>query len=728
VKKKGPTLSMLVACLALLLSANPGAAQRSGHPVESRQGLQHDVSVVLKLIQVFVTDDQGNPVAGLGKSDFELFDDGERVKITEFENHVSATDTPKDPVAAEAQMRVNPKPSSTTAAPLMARKFIFLFDFAYNNPRGIVQAKAAARHFLETGLRPEDEAGVISVSMARGLAVHEYLTTRHDLVGKAVEAVSIKGAAGRADEIEEEYWRRQSEGNTNPVGRSPGGKSLFQLNAERQDSKAQASLILDLMTKLAGALRRVPGPKHILLFSTGLPESMLYGNRMNQHMVLLPGGRVLTVYDAGDSTLIRKNEIMLKEFAAANCSLYSFDTREAAMVQSLFTYDSQTLEEGHRNMFTQGGVSQNANQVFKDDKMTGQFPLRKAAGATGGEYFSNIRDYERSLARVQAMTDNYYVLGYQLDEQRDGRFHKIRVKVKTRGFTVRTQSGYYNPKPFRDYSDLEKRLHLVDLALSPAPDARIPVEPRMSSLVYTEGGESLVTLFTALSPEVMKSLVGRRVEFVSLIFDGQDKIARIDRAETIVSGDRDGQALHFTETTLGPGQYRCRLVLRDMESGESGVSSANLVIRERPALGLVVDTPLILADKKPSLYLGTAAGTRLAKWREHYGINAGRLSPIVGPSSEVLSTIFVALSCSCLGLSDPEVIFSCQLIDSRTGKEEPLPLLDEKTVAELDRIRKTLEFSTRDLRPGTYFFYVRVRDKASNAVAFAQTTLIIPSL
>ena len=718
-----PALSALGLLLVLFSLSGRGAAHPFGQATRSPASLQHDVSVVLKLIRVFVTDDKGNPVAGLAKSDFELFDDGARVEITDFENHVSDADAPKGDAASDAPGSDRPNPASAASDPLMARKFILLFDFAYNNPRGIVQAKAAARHFLETALRPEDEAGVISLSMSRGLAVHETLTTRHDLVGKAVEAVNVKAAAGRADEIEEEYWRRQGEGSANPRG----GKSLFQLNAERQDSKAQASLFLDMMIELAGALRHVAGPKEILLFSTGLPESLIYGNRMNQYMVFESGGRVRTVYDPGDSILIRKNESMLKEFAAAGCSLFSFDTREAAMIPSLFNYDSQTLEEGNRNMFTAQGAAQNATQVFKDDKLTGLFALRKAAGATGGEYFPNIKEYESSLARVRAMTDNYYVLGYRLSERQDGRFHKIRVRVKAKGYTVRTQTGYYNPKPFKDYSDLEKRLHLVDLALSQAPAARIPIEPRISGLVYTENENSLVTLFTKVPPEVMLSILGRRIEFVSLIFDGQDKIAWTDRVEKVSSEKRDRQALHITEAKLGPGPYRCRLILRDMESGESGISSLDLTVKDRPAFGLAVDTPLIFVDNEPPLFIGTGDGNQPAKWREHYGMDSEGLSPVVGPLPGGLSAIGVAFACSYWDLVNPDLVFSYQLIDSSTGKEAPFPLLSEKTAAEQSRIRKVLDFSANDLRPGTYFFYVRARDKASNSVAFAQTTLIIQS-
>jgi len=38
----------------------------------------------------------------------------------------------------------------------------------------------------------------------------------------------------------------------------------------------------------------------------------------------------------------------------------------------------------------------------------------------------------------------------------DGRFHEVRVEVKRPGCQVRAQSGYFNLKPFHDYTDLEK--------------------------------------------------------------------------------------------------------------------------------------------------------------------------------------------------------------------------------------------------------------------------------
>ena len=52
------------------------------------QDIQHEVTVTLKLIQVFVTDKDGMPFKGLNADDFSLFVDGkqssENVTTTEF--------------------------------------------------------------------------------------------------------------------------------------------------------------------------------------------------------------------------------------------------------------------------------------------------------------------------------------------------------------------------------------------------------------------------------------------------------------------------------------------------------------------------------------------------------------------------------------------------------------------------------------------------------------------
>ena len=117
----------------------------------------------------------------------------------------------------------------------------------------------------------------------------------------------------------------------------------------------------------------------------------------------------------------------------------------------------------------------------------------------------------------------------------------------------------------------------------------------------------------------MRSLVGRRIEFVSLVFDGQDKIAWTDRVEVVIAEGQDRMAFHVAEMPLAPGRYRGRLVVRDMDSGESGVSMADLVVKNSASSGLTVDTPLILADGEPPSYWGRAEERGLRNGRSVMG-------------------------------------------------------------------------------------------------------------
>jgi len=79
---------IVLAFIALGLVASAGIYSSPQDAVRPQKPLQHEVSVTLKLIQVFVTDKTGKPVLDLTKDDFILYDDGRPQKLTEFEKHV----------------------------------------------------------------------------------------------------------------------------------------------------------------------------------------------------------------------------------------------------------------------------------------------------------------------------------------------------------------------------------------------------------------------------------------------------------------------------------------------------------------------------------------------------------------------------------------------------------------------------------------------------------------
>jgi hypothetical protein len=101
--------------------------------------------------------------------------------------------------------------------------------------------------------------------------------------------------------------------------------------------------------------------------------------------------------------------------------------------------------------------------------------LQQMTSATGGKYFGNISSYEKHIEKIQDLTGCYYILGYYVDDNWDGAYHKIKVEVARPELEVHAQKGYFNPKPFKEYNSVEKMLHLVDLALSEEPLFQTPV-------------------------------------------------------------------------------------------------------------------------------------------------------------------------------------------------------------------------------------------------------------
>jgi hypothetical protein len=121
---KKSLLGLLVFFFAIA-GSYPGLDRAVQEAQQQQTQLRHEVKVMLKLIQVYVTDNKGKPVLDLTKDDFLLL----------------------------------------------------FFDFAFNNAIGIEKSRKAALRFIETQLRSTDEVGLISYSAMKSLKLHEYLTT-----------------------------------------------------------------------------------------------------------------------------------------------------------------------------------------------------------------------------------------------------------------------------------------------------------------------------------------------------------------------------------------------------------------------------------------------------------------------------------------------------------------------------------------------------------------------
>jgi VWFA-related protein len=668
------------------------------------QVLQHDVSVTLKLIQVYVTDKDGRPVRDLTKEDFTVFDEGKPVVITEFEKYDFLTQGS----GAEERAPVEPATTAPAPPPGLNRRFIIFLDFAYNNQKGAAATIKTALHFLDTGMLPDDEVALVSYSAMKGLKVHEYLTRDHAKVRRAVAELSAKEIAGRAEEIEQLYWKAAQDGLDNLAA-----PARYNLNWRRQEAKSQANNYFSAFTSLAKAMRLVEGQKNVLFFSTGMPYSLIYGSEAGspsagKGTILSKSG---STFDMGDPILLPLAEGLLKELSASNCSVFSFDTRESAKIPSLFAYEEMRNVTEGGSAFSAAGVFQSKTDLLRDDRTTGQDSLRRLSKQTGGQYFSNISLYEQNLGTVQNITGTYYVLGYSISAPRDGEFHKIKVGVTRKGCQVQTQAGYFNPKPFRDYTDLEKQIQLFDLALNERSEGRARKEFGVTALTYDAGNGPRLRLVSRIPRETVASFEGGPVEFVALNFDDEGTPVSLERKTADLAGLEGQEVLFTSETTPQPGRYKCRVIIRDLKSGDSAVASAEANVAKPAENGLSLCAPLLLfsGDAPVCLEAGRKALLESPAWKDVYPYDEKSLVPAAGeiPRAACKAVVVVPYTAA---LGPLNVAFSARLIGMADG-QSTLVELTELGRSQFGTVTTArFDFPLDTVPPGRYQLYVYAVD------------------
>jgi VWFA-related protein len=653
-------LGILIGCAFLSLGVSSAGPVLPCQEKQAKRPLQYEVSVTLKLIQVYVTDKSGKPVTDLTPADFELSDNGKRQTITEFEKHLLTL--PEGRVEVPAAM-----PSSSK----MNRKFFFFFDFVFNNMRGLERAKKAALHFIETELHPDDEVGVLSYSIYKGLTLHEYLTTSHQKVREVIEGFGSKDVLGRANNVEVEYWGalQSVTGDisvSNPSvpspaagrdGFTPDKLKLQDATIDRMIYQLHARNFTSKLRDLAAGLRYVPGNKYLILFSSGIASSIFQGAPVvmdkGKIEAAIPGSRGATMYNVDSLEAAaweeKKYENMAKELAEANTMVFSLNTE---------------------NM----GETSQANKA-----MLGDYALKKISKISGGEYFSNIDNYEKNLSEIQNLTSSYYVLGYYIEDRWDGKYHKIKVTAKRPGCEVHAQGGYFNPKPFNKYTDLEKTLNLIDLALSDNPLIQEPAHFPVISFSCPDKSENLLLLVSDLPVQEFSGRTSDQVEAITLVFDRQKNIADFKRAVVNLSGPDRKKICHYTLSILPPGEYECRIVLRNLKTGQAALAKCAATIRAPADPSFLLFPPLLLDADSNTYFLGVSKTRRLeaggspSSLMSVYPFAFDTYAPLTGPlgaGTQVISAL-VRYSAA-LGL-EPELKLTGVLKNQTSGQENLLP-------------------------------------------------------
>ena len=211
-------------------------------------------------VDVAVTDDRGNPVHGLTRDDFTIFEDGQPMKANSFAEHRSDWDQPTEPIAVKETLPPNTF-SNVDPTPSDAPINILLFD----SSNGLSLAVQGQMLDYVNRVAPGTRLAVLRLTYH--LSILQGITTDRELVRTAIASEKlIPGDFGLADGdhlTKPPFERAASVSETAEWEGAPPPED------ELSSMSMRAEYDVNVMKMLARYLSGMPGARTL----SGLPDS-----------------------------------------------------------------------------------------------------------------------------------------------------------------------------------------------------------------------------------------------------------------------------------------------------------------------------------------------------------------------------------------------------------------------------------------------------------------------
>ncbi|HEY3570607.1 MAG TPA: VWA domain-containing protein [Thermoanaerobaculia bacterium] len=547
-------------------------------PARAEQRFSQSTDVVVVEVPVQVLRD-GKPVRGLTAGDFEVYEGRSRQPVTGFET----LDLTTAPTTPEAARRV----------PMSARRrFVLMFDLGFSSPAQMARAREAAKSLLHGSFHPTDLVAIAAYIPAVGPKLLLGFTPDHKLVESAIDHLSpvqmfshgyrlaadplelAEIAASLADGDSAGYKGKRGDSDKNADANFSAGSGFTDhLNpvssVERSDREAQAREITQFTKALgvfADTMASVHGRKYVLLLSPGFESSILTGTSdddkvwdLGTHSVRGDVWNIDSDELYGSTKVGSQLEKMLEALRRADCVVESVDI---------------------------GGIRASADDLHAA-RNPGADGLFTIADSTGGEYIGNFNNLAQAMEKVLDNTSVTYVLSFQPDVKRDGQYHKIRVELKDpKGARVVYRRGYYAPKPFAQETQTARMLDAATQVVSgqeggpvglsvltapfkmPGEKAYVPVLIEIDGPSLTAGNPG-----NALPAEVYAYAMDEK----GTVADYFGRTLALDLAKVGPVVSKTGIKL-FADFDLPPGSYSVRVLVRNGQTGATGLRVASLEV------------------------------------------------------------------------------------------------------------------------------------------------------
>jgi VWFA-related protein len=331
-------------------------------------------------VQVWVQDEQGRPVAGLRKEDFQVFDERKEQPLVSFAVEGGAA------AAASFEAGANGRDPHDVRDPANSHGYsVVLLDWLNGSFFDRLRGDDALHNVLET-YAPRQKIAVYALGMEPPNAPHP-LRLLFDFTDSPADLAATVRDPGVLPHPQIEEAPGKFDARSGSARRAASAEEqLFDWNNRILDT-------VHALTDLAGRMARLPGRKSLIWLSAGFPEVV------NRNVVMGMTG--------ADANYNPEIEAVLARLNRENVTVYTVNTMGLATT----------------------GRSYNET-------------LKHFTGSTGGTSFSDRNDLDLGLRT--ALDDLYagYTLGFLAPEGTTPGLHRLQVRIRRPHVKLRFRESY----------------------------------------------------------------------------------------------------------------------------------------------------------------------------------------------------------------------------------------------------------------------------------------------
>jgi VWFA-related protein len=564
------------------------------------------------LLDAVVKDKKGHTVKDLKASDFEVYEDGVRQQVKSFRlvnrDEATTTATASDNAGTPSQS-TQPIVTPRANAPLSTNRLsavALVFDRL--SPDARARAREAALSYIGNDVRPDDFIGVFGIDLS--LKAIQSFTNNAQLIRAAIERAtshapsSFTSSTEQLTNLSQQTTALQSQvdvnsGNLASSGPTGGGQALAGQAApstaaagaaaadlqfaemteravegfERMERSQQGYATTEGLLSVVNAMGRLPGRKALILFSEGLALPV----------------QVVAHFRSVISAANRAN-VSIYAVDAAGLRVLSSDADAGRAMTALG--QKRTRIAGSPSDGTGGPMMRDLERNEDLLRLNPESGLGQLANETGGLLISNTNNPGPRLRQVDEDLHAYYLLTYTPQNQNfDGHFRQINLKVDRPGVEVQARKGYYALNASYDTPVLDYEAPAVAILSGRSqPNA---FDSRVAAFNFPESGKNgLVPVMVEVPADSInfvanneKKSYSTNFAVVVLIKDENQRVVRKLSNQYLLSGPLDkleaakqGKVLFYRETQLEPGRFTVASVVYDATTGRASTNTASLVV------------------------------------------------------------------------------------------------------------------------------------------------------